>query len=323
MIALRAAFLAVPLLAWAPALAAAQDFPVTISHAYGETTIESAPARVLTWGWVAHDVVLDLGIVPVGLPWVSYGGGDEGILPWTREALDALGAEMPPRLGEAGGEVSLEAMLALDPDVILAPYSGLTEDEYAALSRIAPVVPFREMRWQGTWRETVEVIGQALGMVEEADALIAQTEALIASAAGTHPEILGRTVINFVNRNDGTISVRNSNDPRTLLLAEAGMIAAAESDTGTTGYTYSVSHENFGTLDVDVMVAFLNTPEAAEAFFALPYIANAPHVRSGRVAVIDSEALTMAVGGAISPLSLRWGFEEMVARIAAAAANVE
>ena len=30
-------------------------FPVTIEHAFGETTIEEAPERVVTWGWASTD----------------------------------------------------------------------------------------------------------------------------------------------------------------------------------------------------------------------------------------------------------------------------
>lgn len=318
----RAVLLALPI-AFSGSAAMAQAFPLTIDHAYGSTDIAAQPHRVLTWGWVAHDIVIDLGVVPVGLPKVSYGGDAQGVSPWTREALEALGAELPPMLGEASGAVSLEAMLALDPDIILAPYSGLTEEEYSALSRFAPVIPFASAPWQGNWQDSVSVIGTALGLETDAQALIAETEAMIAAAAMEHPEISGKSVLNFVNRNDGTISVRNSADPRTRLLVEAGFVSVARDDTGSTGYTYSVSHENFAQLDADILVAFLNTPEAVADFVALPYIANAPHVLDQRMAIIDTEALTMAVGGAISPLSLRWGWPEFSTRLAAAAANAQ
>ena len=43
------------------------DFPVTIEHAFGETTIESEPERVATVAWSNHEVPLALGIVPVGM----------------------------------------------------------------------------------------------------------------------------------------------------------------------------------------------------------------------------------------------------------------
>lgn len=321
MIDLRSGLLAVCLIAAAGPAALAQDFPLTIDHAYGQTTIEARPERVLTWGWVAHDVVLDLGVVPVGLPKVSYGGDADGVSPWTREALEELGAELPPMLGEAAGEVSLEAMLALEPDVILAPYSGMTEEEYTALSQFADVIPFTSEAWRGTWQDTVAVIGQALGLQVEAQALIEETEAMIAATAENHPQIAGKTVLNFVNRDDGTVSVRTSADPRSLLLTDAGLVSVAREAADANGYTYFVSHENFADLDADILVAFLDSPEAAEAFFALPYIASAPQFAQGRVAVIDDEAVTMAVGGAISPLSLRWGWDAFIGPIAEAAEN--
>ena len=52
-------------------------FPVTIEHAYGETTIEQEPKRIATLGWSDQDVVLSLGVVPVGAIQVSWGGNDE------------------------------------------------------------------------------------------------------------------------------------------------------------------------------------------------------------------------------------------------------
>lgn len=51
------------------AAAAGEDtgsFPVTVEHAFGETTIEADPQRVVTIGWTDHEVMAALGEVPVG-----------------------------------------------------------------------------------------------------------------------------------------------------------------------------------------------------------------------------------------------------------------
>ena len=42
----------------------ADAFPVTIEHAFGETTIESKPERIATVAWANHEVPLALGVVP-------------------------------------------------------------------------------------------------------------------------------------------------------------------------------------------------------------------------------------------------------------------
>ena len=79
-------------------------FPVTISHMYGETTIESAPERVATWGWGATDAVLALGIVPVAFGSMDYGGGDDKITPWVSDAIEELGGEAPTVLDSTAAE---------------------------------------------------------------------------------------------------------------------------------------------------------------------------------------------------------------------------
>src|SRR3954467_13934914 len=64
-------------------------FPVSIEHTFGTTTIEQRPERVVVLGWSAQDVVFSLGVTPVGMPSFSYGGGDDGVLPWDDEHYDA------------------------------------------------------------------------------------------------------------------------------------------------------------------------------------------------------------------------------------------
>jgi iron complex transport system substrate-binding protein len=47
--------------------AAGGDFPVTVTHQYGDTTVPWAPTRVLSLGYTDHNVLLALGVVPVGI----------------------------------------------------------------------------------------------------------------------------------------------------------------------------------------------------------------------------------------------------------------
>ena len=303
-------------------IATAEDaFPVTIEHGLGTTTIASKPERVVTWGWSAQDVVIDLGVTPVGMPFFAYGGGADGVLPWTEAAIKDRGLTMPTVLPNQT-EVPIEAIAALDPDVIIAPYSGLTADEYALLSNIAPVVPYPETPWFASWQQVVEMTGKALGLTAEAEKIVADTEAFLDAEAAPYPELQGLVFANFVNRTDGQVSVRMEGDPRVQLFADIGMVPAPMWEGGTAnpnGIAYFVSYENFEKIPTALLVSFFNDTQSATDFFALPLIQKAPLIEKGAYTRFEGEEITMAVSGAITPLSLRWGFPPVIAGVGEAA----
>ncbi len=154
----------------------ADAFPVTIEHAYGETTIEEEPTRVATLGWSDQDAVLSLGVVPVGATKLTWGGNDAGSSDWFDAEIDELGAEAPVRYDDADG-APIEEVAKLAPDVILATNSGITEAEYNKLSKIAPVVAYPEAPWITPWQTSLDMVGQALGRSTLADEVEADTQA--------------------------------------------------------------------------------------------------------------------------------------------------
>src|SRR5699024_2658128 len=96
------------------------EYPIVIEHAFGETVIETKPERIATIQWGNHDVALALGAVPVGFSAANYGDQDgDGLLPWTSEKLDELGAEDPNIFQDTDG-LDFEAISDTNPDVILA-----------------------------------------------------------------------------------------------------------------------------------------------------------------------------------------------------------
>src|SRR5699024_11312388 len=62
-----------------------------------------------------------------------------------------------------------EAIADSNPDIILAAYSGLTQEEYDTLSKIAPVVAYPRVAWQTYWREQVTINAEAMGMKDEGE----------------------------------------------------------------------------------------------------------------------------------------------------------
>lgn len=289
----------------------AQQFPVTIAHAYGETTIDAKPERIVTWGWASQDAVIALGEVPVGIPHFAYGGDENGTLRWTRDAVAALGAEFPTILPE-GFEAPVEAIAALEPDVIIAVYSGLTQEEYDVLSGIAPVVAFPEAAWGTPWQQTITMTGEVMGKAAEAEALVADLEQFITDETAKYPQIAGASFAAIADYN-GEVAVYADLDSRVKFLVDAGMVSSptvAELSQGESFY-YSLSYESFDRLTADVLVSYFETPEADAAFFANPVITLHPQVEAGAVAHVVGAELINSISPP-SALSLKWGYPQYI-----------
>lgn len=208
--------------------------PITIEHALGTTTIESKPERVATVNWANHEVPLALGVVPVGMAAANFGDDDgDGVLPWVEERLEELDAETPVLFDETDG-IDFEAVADTRPDVILAAYSGLTQEDYDTLSEIAPVVAYPETAWGTPWREMIELNSRAIGMADEGAELISDLEGEIEAAVAEHPEIEGRSAM-FLTHVDATdlseVSFYTTHDTRAQFFADLGLETRAASPT--------------------------------------------------------------------------------------------
>lgn len=308
----------------APSAAAAggsQALPVTIEHAFGETTVEETPERVVTLGWGSTDAAIALGVVPVAIPLASYGADENGLLPWVAEALEEQGAETPELIPDTDG-IPFEQIAAQQPDVILAVYSGITAEDYETLSEIAPTVAYPDQAWSTPWRDVVLTVGEALGAPEEAVAVVEEADAEVAAAAEAHPELAGRTVAAVLDTPDA-FYVYEEADPRVEFLTDLGLEVAPsveELSTGEATFYFTLSPELVGGLTSDVLLSYSDTPEAAQAFLAKPYVATLPQVQSGAVASIEGQALVSSVSPPTA-LSLSYGLDTYVEELSQAVAN--
>ena len=302
--------------------AQAQFFPVTIEHAHGETVIPAAPQRVVTWGWSNEDVVIALGVTPVGMPFQAYGGGDNGIHEWVEEALAAAGAETPTVL-EASGEPPVEQIAALNPDIIIAAYSGLTEDQYAVLSGIAPTVAYVGAPWSTSWQDLTLIIGKALGKDAEAAALVADTTAWVEAEFAKYPEL---TQVTFASANDydGSMAVYAPLDARMKFLTDFGMVmnpSVAALAPGDDAFYYPLSYELFDQLEADIFISYYEEQSALDAWLATPAAQTYPPIANGGLAALVGTENVASVSPP-SVLSLRWGLPRYLEVLSAAARAV-
>jgi iron complex transport system substrate-binding protein len=302
------------------AVFAQSRFPVTIEHAYGATTIEAEPERVVTWGWAAQDTAIALGVVPVGIPYFAYGGDENGMLSWTKEAIAELGAEMPTVL-ENSQTPPVEQIAALQPDLIVAVYSGLTREEYDILSQIAPVVAFPGEPWSTPWQETITITGKAIGKGPEAEALVADLEQFIADETAKYPQVQGTTFAGISEYN-GAVAIYAGLDSRMKFLEDAGLVLAPSVSELAQGesFFFSLSFENFEQLTSDILITYFETPATNAAFFDKSLVAAQPQVQAGAVAEVVGAELINSVSPP-SALSLKWGYPEYIRLIAEAATN--
>ncbi|WP_460773995.1 ABC transporter substrate-binding protein [Microbacterium sp. GXF7504] len=298
-----------------------EGFPVTFEHMYGETTLEAAPERVATWGWGATDAVLALGIVPVAIPSDDYGGGEDRIAPWVEDAIEELGGEEPVILDNSSYELSVEELLAADVDVLIAPYSGLTEEEYDAVSGAGiPVIAPEEALWATPWRDVITDTGLALGRTEEAATVLDDLDALIADAAAEHPEFEGTTIAYAADDVD-TFYLYLPADPRVEILEDLGFVTAdavTELDTGESTFYTTVSAENLDSIDAEVIFTQVEDEQALETFLTSSRTRLIPAVAAGAVgAIVGAENVN-----GISPtaLSIPWSLPSIVEQLAKATA---
>lgn len=269
------------------------QYPVTITHAYGETVIESKPERVVTLGWGNQDTALALGIVPVGVSAANYGYVTEHKLhEWTDEAFLELGESEPNVFDDTDG-YDYEAISDAAPDVILAAYSGMTEEEYNTLSEIAPVVPFEETAWKTSWREQTIRNAEGLGMKEEGEEIVKQTEDMIAEKVSEHPEVKGvKAGFFWISADDfSTFYAYLPADPRASYLQDLGFelpksiknLAGGGSD-----FSVTLSRESVEALsDIDLMVVY-GDEELLKALQADKIMSEIPAIKNGAVVLLDS-----------------------------------
>ncbi|MBD7918378.1 ABC transporter substrate-binding protein [Cellulomonas sp. Sa3CUA2] len=310
--------------------AASGAFPVTLTSAFGETTIESEPTAVATVNWGNHDVPIALGIVPVGFAKATYGDNDtDGVHPWTYEALEELGAtgDALPELFDETDGIPFEAVNNTAPDVVLAAYSGLTEEDFTTLSQIAPTVSWPEFAWGTNWKDMALINGEAIGRKAEAQALVDDVLAQIDDALAERPDVEGKTVAyTWIDPADpSTIGVYTPLDARVQLLDDLGMTTApsvVELAGDTEEFFVNLAAEQADTLaDVDVLVTYGDDTTLA-TLQADPLLNKIPAVARGSVVVVpDGDPISSATSGP-TVLSVPWALDAYLDLFQAAAAQV-
>ncbi|MGD9738687.1 MAG: iron-siderophore ABC transporter substrate-binding protein [Bauldia sp.] len=301
---------------------AATEYPITIEHAFGTTVITEPPERVATVNWANHEVPLALGVVPVGFAAANFGDDDgDGLLPWVSERLAELGADVPVLFDEGDG-IDFEAVAATEPDVILAAYSGLTQQDYDTLSAIAPVVAFPDEAWGTDWRDMIRLNSAGMGMAAEGDALIAEIEAEITATLAEYPQLAGVSAmfITHLSTTDlSTVRFYTSHDTRVKFFLDLGLVMPESviQASGTGGFRGEIAAERIDVFDDVQLLVTYGGQELIDALNADPLTSKMPAVASGAIVTLGNDPLGTAANP--TPLSISWVLADYVAMLAEAA----
>jgi iron complex transport system substrate-binding protein len=290
-----------------PGVAMAQD-ELRFVHAFGETVLPQPARRVVSLGYSTHDPLLALGVVPVATrQW--FGGYPYNVWPWAQ----ALMGDAQPQV--ISGEVSMEIVASLQPDLIIGIGSGISQAEYDILSQIAPVLMQEkgDLAYGTTWDAQTRVIGRAVGNTGKAEELIEGVKSRFADIRTRHPQWAEQTAVCAYNFG-GETGAFIGTDTRATFLKELGFRpppALANLETNE-GFYARLSPEDLSSLDADLLI-WVSTSDA------VPDIVSMPMRKTLKAHVEGREVLAGALlAGALtfgSVLSLPFALERLEAEI--------
>lgn len=281
-------------------------YPVTIDHAFGETTIEEEPTRVATIGWTDQDHVLSLGVVPVGATELTWGGNENGSSDWFDERVEELDAEAPTRYSDTDG-IPFEEIAELQPDLILATNSGITKKDFDKLSEIADVVAYPEAPWVTSWEDSLETVGKALGRPALAAEVADETEKAIEDAREEYPQLDGTSfVFTYLTPTDlSQVGIYGKGDPRVGIMEDFGLQTPAwVEEVVPDGQFYAnVSAERAATVKADLLLTYEENEGDMEKFAGDRLLGRIPALAQGSYVGEPDKELGLAVTNP-TPLSV-------------------
>ncbi|MEI5675915.1 MULTISPECIES: iron-siderophore ABC transporter substrate-binding protein [unclassified Nocardioides] len=298
-----------------PAAEGAQ-FPVTVPHQFGETTVAEQPERVVSVGYTEQDILLQLGVTPVAVTdW--YGDQPFATWPW---ATELLGDAEPEVLSLQNG-FEFEKIAALKPDLIVGTNAGMTEKDYELLAKIAPTITSVEGSTQyfSSWQDQTLQVARALGREADGQALVDEVEQKYADVAAAHPDWQGKSAtFSQGGPYDGQLYVY-PDGLSTDFLTELGfvMTPGLEKYAPEVGSQAEISAENVNLIDADVIVWATENPEQFDELQAFSTVSKLPAVTENR-SVYTDEVLAGAIYF-LTPLSQLYLIDRLTPMLEAAA----
>lgn len=265
-----------------------------VLHDLGETKICGQPQKVVAIGPHMLDILLSLGVQPVG--YAEIEPFKSAVFDNPVKQIPYLGDRVkskPINIGRRG-EPSLETLVKVKPDLILGENFG--QEYYAEISQVAPTLLFRGSL-KDQWQKSIETIAQALGRQQQANQAIARynqqltaTRKQLANVVAANPRLL------LLASNDlkEYIDVRTGADYTGGILQELGFQLVTPPNLDKEAELKQISLEVLPTLNADsiiVLVWSANFPydldKVKQEWNQNQLARDLPASRNGRVYFVD------------------------------------
>ena len=244
---------------------AATAYPVSVTHSAGTTTVPKKPLRVVALGPHALDLLLSLGVQPVGYGEAStfiktpaFGSPIRDI-----RNLGSRVTSSPVNVGDRFNP-NLEILASLKPDLIVG--EDYAAQVYPQLSRVAPTLLFKGID-RSEWQKTLPLLAHALDRdAAAANVLATYNKGVQATRAALAPRFRGQKVlVVWTGGGEGknTFTISDHNDWTGGLLGDLGL-GVVDGDKRDA----VVSVEGLTALDPDAVIVLAsgtNTPARARA----------------------------------------------------------
>lgn len=270
--------------------AAEESSTRSVEHFRGTTEVPADPQRVVVLDLGELDSAVALGVTPVGAVKAPV---ESGLLSYLQPQLEDV-----QLVGEIG-EPDLEAIAALDPDLILGS-DVRVKDFYDELSAIAPTV-FSETVGV-TWKENFQLHAEALGREEEAEELLSEYETRAEEVGAKVPDDTEVSIVRFV---PGEIRLYAQENFIGTVLEDAGIARPAAQDVAEFSVTVSPEQIDQASGDV-VFVGTYGDPAETDgpAVLGGPLWKRIPAVEAGDVHTVDDDIWFLGTGVGAAQLVL-------------------
>lgn len=255
----------------------------------GETQVPVNPQRVVTLdtGYLAN--ALALGIQPIAsTAWyrTEHQTGLDPVEPYLRDRTQNL---MILGYGFTANQVSLEKLLLLKPDLILAviPHKAI----YQQLSNIAPTVLYEYPEGDG-WKDFLKMTAEVLGKTQAAETLLQDYQQRVQTFKQTMGDRSANLQVSVINpfREGTRIMYRNFFGGS--ILQDAGLLRPPEQDKE--GFhSAPVSFELIPQMDGDVILSISfednDSLKLVEKLQSHPLWSQLEAVKQGKVYPVDAE----------------------------------